>query len=67
MSATARYVLRCVLTGVAASVSSLVTAMPGFTVDDAIMAALLGILAALSYAGIGAASSAVEPSIGRTE
>ena len=40
--------------------------MPGLTVDDGIMAGLLGLLAGLSYAGIGAASASVEPSIGRS-
>lgn len=66
MNATGRYVLRAVLTGVAGAATSLLTAMPGLTVDDGIMAGLLGVLAGLSYAGIGAASSTVEPSIGRT-
>ena len=67
MSATGRYVLRCFLTGVAAAASSLLTAMPGLTLDDAIMAGLLGLLAGLSYAGIGAASTTVEPGVGRGE
>ena len=62
-----RYVIRCGLTGVAAAASSLLTAMPGLNVDDGIMAGLLGLIAALSYAGIGAGSVKLEPDIGRTE
>jgi hypothetical protein len=60
-----RYVLRAFLTGVAAAASSLLTAMPGLDLDDLIMAGLLGLLGGLSYAGIGAASTNVEPHIGR--
>lgn len=61
-----RYVIRSGLTGVAAAASSLLTSMPGLTVDDGIVAGLLGVLAALSYAGIGASSSKLEPEVGRT-
>jgi hypothetical protein len=67
MSATARYVFRVCLFGVSAAASSLLTAMPGLSIDDGITAALLGLLGALGYAGIGAASQNVEPTIGRSE
>lgn len=66
MNATARYVLRCVLSGVSAAASSLLTALPGISLDDAVQAGLLGVIFALAYAGIGAASANVEPNIGRT-
>lgn len=62
-----RYVIRAVLTGVSAAASSLLTAMPGLTLDDLIVAGLLGLLGGLGYAGIGAASPALEPGVGRTE
>jgi len=65
-SVTARYLLRTVLFGVSAFVVSLQASSTGSDLEtsewrDAILA---GVLAALAYAGIGAASTAVEPSIG---
>lgn len=61
-----RYVLRAVLTGVASAASSLLTAMPGLSLDDLIIAGLLGLIGGLGYAGIGAASPKIEPDVGRT-
>lgn len=64
MSPTATYAVRVFLTGVAAAASSLLTALPGITGDDLIGAVLLGLVFGLSYAGIGVASSNVEPNVG---
>jgi hypothetical protein len=63
-SAESRYALRCSLFGIAGAVGSLQQALPGISGDEAVEAGLLGIGAALAYAGIGAASGAVEPFIG---
>ncbi len=55
----ARYALRCVLFGLAA-------ALPVLAVDGTWKQIVVaGVGAALSYAGIGAAVPAVEPSIGK--
>lgn len=64
MSPPAIYVIRTILTGVAAAASSLLTALPGISGDDLIGAVLLGIVFALGYAGIGVASATIEPSVG---
>lgn len=65
-SVTARYVLRCVLFGVSAFLVSLQASTLGsdLTSDEVWAAAIAGGIAALAYAGIGAAVPAVEPSIG---
>ena len=65
---TARYVLRCTLFGVAAFLVSVQASATGssLTWDEVLYAAIAGGIAALAYAGIGAASSSVEPSIGKT-
>lgn len=65
MSPAARYALRTVLTGLSAFCSSLLTALPGITVDDLVGALLLGAIFGLSYAGIGQVSANVEPNVGR--
>jgi len=64
----ARYVLRCVLFGVSAFLVSVQASATGsdLTWDEVLYAAIAGGIAALAYAGIGAASSSVEPSIGKT-
>jgi hypothetical protein len=65
-SVQARYVLRCVLFGVSAFLVSVQASATGssLTWAEVLYAAIAGGLAALAYAGIGAASTAVEPSIG---
>ena len=65
-SVTARYVLRCVLFGVSAFLVSLQASSSGsdLTQGELIQAVIAFGLAGLAYAGIGAASPAVEPSIG---
>ena len=65
-SPTSRYVLRCVLFGVSAFLVSLQASASGSDLQssEAVLALIAGGIAALTYAGIGAASSAVEPSIG---
>ena len=67
-SVTARYVLRCVLVGVAVAASSLQASAYGSSIDqgEVINAVLAAIVGALAYAGIGAASPQVEPNIGNT-
>ena len=62
----ARYVLRAVLVGVAGFVVSLQASSTGSDLEASEWrnAVIAGVLAALSYAGIGAAVPAVEPSIG---
>lgn len=65
MTTTARYVLRSFLSGVSAAASSLLTALPGISMDELMQAGLLGVLFGLGYAGIGAASQNIEPAIGR--
>jgi hypothetical protein len=64
MTSTSRYVVRCALTGIASAASSLLTALPGVSLDDLVQAGLLGVIFGLGYAGIGAASPQVEPHIG---
>ena len=65
-SVTARYVLRCFLFGVAALLVSLQASSTGSDLESSeiLQAFIAGGIAALAYAGIGAASTAVEPSIG---
>ena len=64
----ARYVLRCVLFGVAAFLVSVQASATGsdLTWNEVLYAAIAGGIAALAYAGIGAVVPAVEPSIGKT-
>lgn len=64
-SNVAVYAVRTFLTGVAAAASSLLTSLPDLTTDDWLQAGLLGVVLGLGYAGIGAASSKLEPGIGR--
>ena len=63
---TARYVLRCFLFGVSALLVSLQASSAGSDLEsgEIVQALIAGGIAALAYAGIGAASSSVEPSIG---
>ena len=65
----ARYALRCVLYGVAAILVSLQASAAGSVLDqgEVINALIAGGIAALAYAGIGAAVPAIEPSIGNTK
>lgn len=63
-SVQTRFVLRCVLVGLAAVAASLQGNLPGVSVDELIQAVLGGYLAASAYAGIGALIPAVEPNIG---
>lgn len=67
MSPGARYVLRAVLVGVGALLASLAQATYGSDLElgEVIFAASSGFAAALAYAGLGAASRSVEPSVGR--
>ena len=62
----ARYVLRCVLFGFAAFLSALQASSFGSDLhwDELVQALIAGGIAALAYAGIGAAVPAVEPNIG---
>jgi len=61
-----RYALRCTLFGVSAFLVSLQAAATGssLTGSEAVYALIAGGIAALAYAGIGAASPNVEPNIG---
>lgn len=65
-SVTARYVLRAVLFGVSAVLVSLQASSAGSDLSqgEVVQALIAGGIAALAYAGIGAASSSVEPNIG---
>ena len=65
-SVTARYVLRCFLYGVMAVAVSLQASSTGSDLEPSEWrnAVLAGVIAALAYAGIGAAVPAVEPNIG---
>jgi hypothetical protein len=67
-SVRARYALRCILFGVSALLVSLQASSAGsdLTQGEVIQALIAAGIAALSYAGIGVASSSVEPSIGNT-
>lgn len=62
---TARYLLRTFLVGVASVLVSLQASASGseLTQGEVGQAFIAGALAALAYAGIGAASSSVEPNI----
>lgn len=62
----ARYVLRCVLVGLAGFLTALQASATGSDLESSEWrnAIIAGALAALAYAGIGAAVPAVEPSIG---
>ena len=64
----ARYVLRCVLFGVSALLVSLQASSAGSELEsgEIVQALIAGGIAALAYAGIGAAVPAVEPNIGNT-
>jgi len=55
----ARYALRCLLVGVAAAVPLWVSGQDWKQIVGS------GVIAALAYAGVGAAIPAVEPSIGK--
>lgn len=63
---TARYLLRCFLVGVASVLVSLQASSAGSDLNsgEVWQALIAGGLAALAYAGIGAAVPAVEPNIG---
>lgn len=65
-SPTSRYVLRCFLFGVSALLVSLQASASGSALDnnEILLALIAGGIAALTYAGIGAAVPAVEPLIG---
>ena len=62
----ARYVLRCFLFGLSAFLVSVQASATGssLTWNEVLYAGIAGGLAGLAYAGIGAAATAVEPSIG---
>lgn len=66
MSATSRYVLRCFLFGLSAFLVSLQASALGSSLNqtEVLNAAIAAGIAALAYAGIGAASPSVEPNIG---
>lgn len=66
-SVEARYALRSSLVGVAAFLASLSASMVGssLTWGEVVLALSTGFTGGLAYAGIGAASKSVEPSIGR--
>ena len=65
-SPNARYVLRSFLFGVSAFLVSLQASAMGSSLDqsEVLNAAIAAGIAALAYAGIGAASPAVEPNVG---
>jgi hypothetical protein len=65
-SVEARYVLRCVLFGLSAVLVSLQASASGSALDsgEVVNALIAGGIAALAYAGIGAAVPQVEPHIG---
>lgn len=69
MSPTARYVLRCFLFGLSALLVSLQASSSGSDLQssEVLQAFIAGGIAALAYAGIGAASARVEPEIGKVE
>ena len=62
------YVIRTVAFGVGVGLSSLASSMVGsdLTWAEVVLAVSLGWGGALSYAGIGAASTKLEPNVGRT-
>jgi hypothetical protein len=62
----ARYALRCFLYGVAGFCVSIQASSTGSDLEPTEWrnAVIAGVLAALGYAGVGAASTVVEPSIG---
>jgi hypothetical protein len=62
-SVGARFALRSALVGLAVFLTSLQASLP-FEGGDLVPALLAGVLAALAYAGIGAAIPAVEPRVG---
>lgn len=66
MGPTARYVLRCLLVGVATLAGSLQASGYGSSLDQAelVNGVLAAVVAALAYAGIGAAVPVVEPNVG---
>lgn len=60
-----RFALRCTLVGVSALLVSLqASSADALTSGEILQAVIAGALAGLGYAGIGAASKSVEPSIG---
>ena len=65
-SVQARFVLRCVLFGVSAFLVALQAQGTPVTFEAVWSSAIAGGIAALAYAGIGAAVPAVEPNIGNT-
>jgi hypothetical protein len=68
-SVRARFALRAVLVGVAASNAAFLTALyAGQAISSTFVAILVsvGVAHSLAYAGIGAAVPSVEPSIGHT-
>ena len=69
MGATGRYLLRSILSGVAAAQASLLTAAlatGGIDANDGLVAFLLAVGATLAYAGIGAVIPQIEPRVGNT-
>jgi hypothetical protein len=63
-TATARYVLRAFLVGVAGTLAALQAHGTPVSWEDVYKSVIAGAVLALAYAGIGAASPAVEPNIG---
>lgn len=63
----ARYVLRCALVGLASLLVSLQASASGSALDnnEILQAFIAAGIAALAYAGVGAASRSVEPNIGK--
>jgi hypothetical protein len=61
MTPTMKYVTKCVLIALYATLVSLQVALPGITVDDVVSAVIAGAIGGLGYAGIGAATSLEAP------
>ncbi len=57
MTPTTKFVLKCVLIGVYATIVSLQVNLPGISSDDLVTALIAGALGGLGYAGIGAATT----------
>jgi hypothetical protein len=61
MTPTQKYVTKCVLIALYATLVSLQVALPGISTDDLVQAVIAGAIGGLGYAGIGAATSLEAP------
>jgi len=61
MSPTAKYVIKCVLIGLYATLVSLQVSLPGLSSDEIVAALIAGAIGGFGYAGIGAATTLEAP------